>query len=138
MYLSIDDLKKGIYGEVLAVISRSDENALQAIAEAEAEVESYLNARYDIRAEFAKTGNNRSKMVMKIVRDIAIYNCYCISNPVNMPESRRNTYKDAIAYLKDVQSERVSIDGLTRLSGGNETGSNYVKFGGNRKRNNQY
>lgn len=137
MYLSIEDLKKGIYGEVLTVISRSDENALQAIAEAQAEVESYLTARYDIRAEFARTGESRSPIIVKIVRDIALYNCYCISNPVNMPESRRNSYKDAIAYLKDVQTERASIDSLTRLNTAT-AGSNYVKFGSNRKRNNQY
>lgn len=137
MYLSIEDLKKGIYGEVLTVISRSDENALQAIVEAQAEVESYLTARYDIRAEFTRTGESRSPIIVKIVRDIALYNCYCISNPVNMPESRRNSYKDAIAYLKDVQTERASIDSLTRLNTAT-AGSNYVKFGSNRKRNNQY
>ncbi len=136
-YLTLQDLSKGIHREILAVITRNEDNALQAIAEAQAEVESYLTARYDIRAEWTKTGTDRNTMVIKLVRDIAIYNCYQISNPVNMPDSRRDAYKDAIAFLKEVQAERASIDGLTRLTGTTGT-SSYVSFGGNNKRNNQY
>ncbi len=137
MYIDVEDLTKGIHAEVLSVISRSYENTRQAILEAQAEVESYLTARYDIRKEWNKSGDQRCTMVIKIVRDIAIYNCYNVSNPVNMPESRRNAYKDAVAYLKEVQAERASIDGLERLTG--TTGiSSYVSFGGNSKRNNQY
>ena len=137
MYLDIEDLTKGIHAEVLNVITRSQDNARQAILEAQAEVESYLTARYDIRTEWNRTGNDRCAMVVKLVRDVALYNCYNISNPVNMPESRRNAYKDAVAYLKEVQAERASIDGLTRLTGTSGT-SSYVSFGGNTKRNNQY
>lgn len=137
MYLDVNDLKKGIHAEVLNVITRSNDNAAQAIAEAQAEVESYLAARYDIRSEWSRTGDQRCTMVVKLVRDIALYNCYNISNPVNMPESRRNSYKDAINYLKEVQAERASIDGLVRLTGTTGT-SSYVSFGGNSKRNNQY
>lgn len=137
MYLTREDLTKGIYGEILTTIARSDDNVAQATSEAQAEVESYLTARYDIRAEWNRTGDARNQMVVKLVRDIALYNCYGISNPVNMPEIRRDKYKDAIAYLKEVQSERASIDGLSRLES-SPAGSNYVRFGGNRKRKNQY
>ena len=126
-----------MYGEILNVLTRNADNANKAISDAMAEVESYLCARYDMKAEFSKSGDQRAAMVVKIVRDIAIYNCYSISNPVNMPESRRNTYKDAIAYLKEVQAERASIDGLVRL-GGTSGASSYVVFGGNKKRKNQY
>ncbi len=137
MYLNLEDLKKGMYGEILNVITRNADNANQAISDAMAEAESYLCARYDMKTEFSKTGDQRSAMVVKIVRDIALYNCYNISNPVNMPESRRNTYKDSIAYLKEVQAERASIEGLVRLAGTSGT-SSYVVFGGNKKRKNQY
>lgn len=136
MYLDINDLKYGIHGEMLNVITRYAENAEQAISEAQSEVESYLTARYDIRAEFAKTGSQRSPLVIRLVRDVALYNCFKISNPVNMPEVRRDAYRDTIAFLKDVQAERASIDALTRRTGTTGT-SSYVSFGGNRKRNNQ-
>lgn len=137
MYLQPEDLERGARGEHIAVVARNVENMNQAITEAQAEVESYLTARYDIRAEFAKTGDSRLPMVVKLVRDIALYNCFCIASPVSMPESRVTAYNNAIRYLKEVQAERASIDGLTRLTGPTGT-SSYVSFGGNRKRKNQY
>jgi phage gp36-like protein len=141
MYLSINDLKKGMYGEILNVITRNDDNANQAIIEAQAEVESYLSVRYDIRTELEKDSESpeRLTMVVKLVRDIALYNCYRISNPVNMPESRIKAYNDAVAFLKSFQAEKANIPGLQRLDAvaGGGTSSSYVVYGGNQKRNNQ-
>ncbi|MBR6904997.1 MAG: DUF1320 family protein [Bacteroidales bacterium] len=137
MYLQPEDLERGARGEHIAVVARNVEDRIQAITEAQAEVESYLTARYDIRAEFAKSGDSRLPMVVKLVRDIALYNCFNIANPVSMPENRVTSYNNAIKFLKEVQAERASIDGLTRLTGTTGT-SSYVTFGGNRKRNNQY
>ncbi len=137
MYLQPEDLERGVRGEILSVVTRNTDNVQQAIAEAQAEVESYLTARYDIRAEYAKTGDDRLPMVVKLVRDIALYNCFNIANPVSMPENRVTAYNNAVKFLKEVQSERASIDGLTRLTGTTGT-SSYVSFGGNRKRKNQF
>ena len=136
MYLTTTDLEMGIQEEILTVITRNRQKAEQAIADAIAEVRSYLCARYDMDLELAKTGGDRSPMVVKVVRDIALYNCYGISNPVNMPESRRDAYRDAVAYLKSVQAEHATIEGLVRLNAA--TGSNYVSYGGNPKKNFQY
>ena len=136
MYLTTTDLEMGIQEEVLTVITRNRRKAEQAIADAIAEVRSYLCARYDMDIELAKTGADRSPMVVKVARDIALFNCYNISNPVNMPESRRDAYRDAVAYLKSVQAERASIEGLVRLNAA--TGSSYVAHGGNKKKHFQY
>lgn len=136
MYFTQDDLKKGIYPEVLQVIARVPENMDQAIEEAILEVASFLKARYDMTTEFLNTGNNRNMLVVKLIRDIALYNCYNISNPVNMPESRVLLYQQTIKYMRDIQSERADIPGLIRLDA--KTGSNYVAFGGNLKRPNHY
>ncbi len=138
MYLQQSDIEKGIYPEVLNVLSRNPENIANAIAEAMSEVASYLNSRYNIAEEYIKTGTSRNTMIIKLVRDIALYNCYNISNPVNMPESRVQKYKDTISYLKDVQAEKASIEGLIRLDSSSGTGSSYIRFGGNKKRNNSY
>lgn len=136
MYLTTTDLEMGIQEEVLTVITRNRQKAEQAIADAVAEVRSYLCARYDMDIELSKTGADRSPMVVKVARDIALFNCYNISNPVNMPESRREAYNNAINYLKSVQSERASIEGLVRLN--ESSGSNYVSYGGNNKKTFQY
>lgn len=138
MYLAQADIEKGIYPEILNVLTRNEGNIDTAIAEAIEEVKAYLTARYNVDEEFAKTGNARNKLVVKLVREVALYNCYKISNPVNMPESRVQIYKDTIAFLKDVQAERATIKELSRLTDATNGGSSFIKFGGNTKRNNSY
>lgn len=137
MYLSIDDIKTGIYAETLNVLTRSEANANQAITEAMEEVRGYLCARYDMDEEYAKTGNARNIRVFGFVRDIAIFNCFKISNPANLHEVRQMIYKDTISSLQRCQSEKETIIGLTRLTA-KSGGSNYIAYGGNKKRNNNW
>lgn len=137
MYITLEELTDGIHAESLTAITRGDDSkAAKAIDDAMAMVRSYLCVRYDIEAEYAKTGNARDGMTVKLVRDIAIYYCYEGSSPVNMPETREKAYDDAIAFLKSVQAEKAAMPGLARLDG--SKGSNYVKYGGNRKRRNKW
>ena len=138
MYLEQTDIEKGIYPEVLQVISRNPENITTAITEAMAEVSAYLQSRFNIQAEYLLTGASRNTLVVKMVREVALYNVYNISNPQNMPQSRLDRYKGIIAFLKDVQAERAGIDGLQRLDSETGTGSNYIRFGGHQKRKNSY
>ena len=171
MYLSINDLKKGIRGEVLNVITREEDNAFQAITEAMAEVESYLSARYDIATELAKTpesdppppfsppfsppsegsgevsplsgglgGVGRLTMIVKLVRDIALYNCHNIAAPVNIPENRIKSYDNAIKFLRECQAEKASIPGLKRLNTNDDgtTSSNYIAFSTSSQKRNHH
>lgn len=137
MYITIEELTSGIHAESLTAITRGDQaKPQQAIANAMAMARSYLCVRYDIDAEYAKTGTARDVMTMKLVRDIAIYYCFQASSPVNMPETNQKAFDDAIAFLKSVQAEKAAMPGLVRLDG--SKGSNYVKYGGNRKRKNKW
>ena len=99
MYLEQTDIEKGIYPEILQVIARNPDNITNAIREAMAEVASYLQSRFNIADEFLKTGESRNTLVMRLVREVALYNCYTMSNPVNMPESRIERYKGTISFL---------------------------------------
>lgn len=142
MYLNVDDLTRGTRGEVLNVVARSDENIEQAIIDAMAEVESYLSARYNIAEEFAKEFDDETRvpMVVKTVRDVALYNAYSISASINMPEIRVKAYDDTIRFLRDVQAEKANIAGLKRLNT-NEDGtvdSNFVSYSSNPKRDHHY
>ncbi len=142
MYLSIEDLKKGIRPEVLNVIAREEENMVQAIEEAMAEVGSYLCARYDTAYELAKTPDDTSriKMVVKLVRDIALYNCHNISAPVNIPENRVKSYDSAIKFLRDCQAEKASIPELKRLNTAEDgtVSSNYISYSGSSPKRNHH
>lgn len=101
MYIDYNDLKTGINEETLNVITRNRGNAEQAVKEAVAEVRTYLCVRYDIDAEYRKTGDSRDATVFRLVRDIALYRCYAISNPTSMPEIRRQNYEDALKLLRE-------------------------------------
>lgn len=143
MYLSINDLKKGIRSEVLNVITRDEENIEQAIKEAMTEVESYLSARYEIASELAKTPDDESRitMIVKLVRDIALYNCHNIAAPVSIPENRVKSYENSIKFLRDCQSEKASISGLKRLNTSEDgtVSSNYISYSSSSdKRNHHY
>jgi phage gp36-like protein len=138
MYLSIEDITKGMRAETLTVITRNDhEVANQAMVEAQAEVESYLSARYDIADELQKDAGSADRLpiVVKLVRDIAIYNCHNFSAPVNMPENRIRTYDNTIRFLREVQAEKASISGLPRLkTADGATSSSYIRYGGGTRR----
>lgn len=136
MYFEYLDLTKGINEETLQVISRNQDNAENAIKEAVQEVVSYLSSRYDMKAELTKSSSYRNEMVVKLIRDIALYNCFSIYNPSKIPEIRRQKYEDSISFLKQVQAEKATLN-LTRLQGVTST-SSYVEFGSNSKRRNQY
>jgi phage gp36-like protein len=140
MYLAISDIQKGIRPEVLQIITRFPENLEQAINEAVAEVTSYLTARYNTDLEFVKTPeDNRVTMVVKLVRDITIYNCHNIAAPAAFPENRKNVYENTIKFLRDVQAEKASIPGLERKTTDNgEISSNYIAYNSEPKRTQQF
>ncbi len=135
MYLTIDDITTGIYEETLNALTRKPADVDQAIKEAVDEVRGYLSARYDANLEFNKSGSARSNRVVQLTRDIAIYNCYKLSNPANMPDIRIQVYKDAVKSLTRIQAEQESVPGLVRLQAASG-GSNYVSYGGNKRRRN--
>lgn len=137
MYLTRADIETGIYAETLDNLIRKEDDLLQAISEAIDEVKGFLSARYNIDLEFNKSGSSRIPRVVQLTRDIAIYNCYKLSNPANMPDIRQQIYKDATKALQRIQGEQESIPGLTRLEG-SAGGSNYVSYGGQKPRRNNY
>jgi phage gp36-like protein len=73
----------------------------RAIADADAEIDSYCGARYEV--PFASV----PVMVRKISVDIAIYNLYVRRKGV--PEDRENRYKDAIRFLRDVSAGKATL-----------------------------
>lgn len=126
-------MKSSIYGEILAIVGRNSLIIETACAEAVAEVESYLSARYDTAAIFAKEGGARDKTVLKLCKAIALYNVHSAGNPDKMPDLRVKQYDDAVSLLTKIQEEKCNIPGLPRPVGGTH---HYIRFGGNRRRKN--
>lgn len=138
MYLDYSDLTKGAYEETLRILQREEANSEQAIADAIGEIKPYLSSIYDMDKEFSLVGEQRNKLILKLTRDIAIYNIHCISNPSSMNETRRLKYEDAISFLQKASQQKVIINDLPRLSEP-ITGGNYgISGGGRARRRNHY
>lgn len=141
MYMDYNDLLNGAWGETLQVLQREQANALQAILDAQGEVKAYLFRLYDIDSELLKTpADHRCDFLVKLIRDIAIYNIYSIASPSMMNETKRLKYEDAIAFLSKVQAQKAFIPDLPPLSSDKkDTGGTYgIYFGTNTRRDNQY
>ena len=90
MYLMYEDLLNGAWGETLTVLQRERANAERAILDAMGEVKAYIFRLYDIDKEYAKTPqDDRCAFLVKLIRDIAIYNNYSIASPSMMNETKR-------------------------------------------------
>ena len=73
MYLTKDELKTVATKEVIDLITQGDEQIVtEIIAESIDLMASYLYKYYDTEAIFAKEGNERSKILLKYLKDISL------------------------------------------------------------------
>lgn len=142
MYMDFSDLLNGAYPETLQVLQRSQANAMRALTDAMGEVKAYVFRLYNIDKEYQKTPDDpsRSPFLVKIIRDIAIYNIYSISSPSQMSETKRLKYEDAIRFLERVQIQKAFIPDLEPLPNDQKDfgGTFGIHYGSNKRRDNQF
>jgi hypothetical protein len=128
MFLRDQDYNKQIKEDILDVVIRKDPSIKRdAELAAQAEVESYLRHKYDTAAIFTIPTNTpepteenpepepvpdysgRNHQLVMYMVDIALYHLHCAINPRNI-DIRVKRYDDAIAWLKMVQSGKISAD----------------------------
>lgn len=108
-YSALTDIKK-LIPETVVIQLTDDENAGslnqarvdEAIASADAEIDSYCGGRYTV--PFTTVPD----IVKKISVDIAIYNLYSRRVEV-IPETRAERYKNAIRQLEAIATGKISI-----------------------------
>jgi phage gp36-like protein len=109
VYSTLADIKKLLPEEV--IVQLTDDEGLgavgqarvdEAVTQADAEIDSYIGGRYSVPLSTVPD------IVKKHSVDIAIYNLY--SRVVqDVPEIRRERYKNAISQLKDIARGTVSL-----------------------------
>ncbi|MFC0182528.1 Protein of unknown function [Pseudarcicella hirudinis] len=110
-YVTTTDLNAALYEEIQQSISRDNSNPPEtAINNAMDLVAAKLSLRYNIAAEFAKTGDSRNSLLVMYVRDIAIYFLYKL--PESVPAKRKFAYEEAISFLLECQQGLSVIQGL--------------------------
>lgn len=139
MFITTDELKTHLYKENIRLIQGDDDTILlSAIEGAEEEMSGYL-ARYDRKAIFSATGDDRHALLLIFTKDIAVWHFITLCNAGADLDFRRFRYERAIAWLRQVQKGEVSPDLpiLDEDGDGNVDSPEYL-YGSNPKRNNHF
>jgi len=75
----------------------------RAIADADAEIDGYCGSRYTLPFSPVPV------MIRKLSVDIAMYNLYGLNPTLEIPEEIQARYDNAVRFLRDVSSGRVSL-----------------------------
>lgn len=138
-FIQLTDYDASIHREILDALTR-DDDAIVEICEdrAIAEMRGYLSRRYDCERIFSAIGNNRNQLILMMAIDIAIYHIFCIHNPQNLKQMRKDRYERAMEWLKQVADENISIDGAPLLPEENRREKSNFLTRSNPKRVNHY
>ena len=114
-FITKADLKSNMYPEIVAAVSRNDDTILDALfAETESMMRTFLG-RYDANAIFSATGAARNAYVLKVAKNIAVYELMKLSNRT-VSQNIRLDYEDAINWLNGINSGKYDAGDLPFLA----------------------
>lgn len=133
-FITEADYSVHIKADVLTAVKNTD--ALpNAQLMAQAEMESFLNARFDVAEIFNKTDEERNPVILMYLIDIILYHLHSNISPRNIPELRGIRYEAAINWLKMVAKGSINPDLPTKPDDNAEYA---VNLGGNTRYSQQW
>jgi len=137
-YLEPAEIKTHLYGPIVDEISREDESILQSAIDAGiSEAQGYLTA-YDTLSIYSATGTARHPALLLYTKDIVVWHYIQLSNPAVEMELRKYRYEQAIAWLQKVQKGQTNPNLPYPAEPPASEANNYIKWGSNIKRNNNF
>lgn len=138
-FIDLKDYDASIHKEILDSLTRDDDSIVEICEDrAVAEMRCYLSKRYDCDKIFSARESQRNQLILMMAIDIAVYHIFCIHNPRNMSQIRKDRYDRAKEWLEAVANGDVSIDGAPLLPENElRTKSNFL-IRSNCKRSNRY
>ncbi|MCP1997290.1 DUF1320 domain-containing protein [Flavobacterium sp. HSC-61S13] len=136
MYLEIEELKTHAYDEEISAIIREDETIAHACIDIAIEFSSSkLMKHYKVDEVFSQQGKSRNPLVLKIVKDIAIWELIGLSNPsIDYPD-KKFRYEQAVDWLTAVYKGMPA--NLPRLEDNSNQASSF-SYHSNPKRSNHF
>lgn len=135
MFLTVADYKDVIKDHVLAQVIETDDATRQtAELKAQAQMESYLSARYDTGAVFGATGTDRNAAIVMYLVDMAVYHLHARISPDMVPQLRKERYDLAIRWLEQVSKQMIN----PTLPEPEEGEKEEVRYGSNLKRTHHF
>lgn len=138
MYVTEEDYVT-ISADALNILQKSDatrrENAEQSAAQ---EICGYLGARYDMDAEYARTGTERNMKVVQVFCDLVLYALVC-SLPQRMGyEVRKQRYDDAVKWLAAARLQNLRLPVYDSGDGMQTDTGNPIRWGSMDKQKNDW
>lgn len=110
LFLNIDELKTVATREVIDLITKSDNTIVEdIIAESIDLIKSYLYKYYDTDSIFNKVGDERSRVILKYLKDIVIHEVY-IRRTKEMNEVAKMRYDEAMLWLEKMAKGTIEAD----------------------------
>lgn len=137
-YLTKEEFKTHAYNsEIEAIINGEETIALAAIDIAIEFAKSKLAKQYDTDAIFATEGAERNALLLKVVKDIAIWELIGLANPSINYEDKKFRYEQSVDWLTGVYKGMPA--NLPKKSDNNDssTGTSF-SFHSNSKRTTHY
>lgn len=111
IFIEKTDFYQIIRQDVLNNLIENDDAKLDTEeAFAMAKVEAYLGARYDLAAEYALTGDDRNKMLMRAIMALMLYTLYGVRSSADIPEHIEDKKLYALEWLEGVRDEKLSTN----------------------------
>ena len=138
MFLEIDELKTVRTAPVVELITNSDDDTVNQIINESIDImKSYLFKYYDTDKIFNATGDNRSKMILKYLKDIVIYEIHKI-RATRFDEVLKLDYDEAIGWLDKVSSGKIDADLPPKVEEGTEEQKPFMRIGSRKSYRNHF
>lgn len=143
MFLTKEELKTVATEEIINKIINNDDSIVTDIIDESIDVVStYLYQYFDTEVIFAKVGNERSKVILKHLKGIVIYEIY-IRRTKAMNEVAKSRYDEAMLWLEKVSEGKIKPPLPVRKidTDGNGTLDEpvpFMKLGSNKKYQNHF
>lgn len=120
-FISKDDYKYQIRTYRLdQILEAADEDEALLLDSAEGEaigiLRKHLDNRYDMNAELAKAGNDRSKVLLRYAKVLVIYFIYERIPDDLVPERVVKNYDEVVKALEKIEDGDADIPGLARIT----------------------
>lgn len=143
MFLTKAELETVALPQVIDLITRADDSIVDTIIGESIDVmSSYLYKYYDTETIFSATETDRSKIILKYLKDIVIHEVYIIRTK-RMNEVAKMRYDEAMIWLEkmskgDIEADlpRKEID--TDGDGEPDTESSFMKLGSRKNHTNHW
>ncbi len=135
-FIDKTDIERYLEADTIDQLTDSNDATVnEAILDAEERIREKISPRYNMDVEYAKTGTDRSRSLMKHCINLAIYFLFERLYIDVLPEGRVVAYNEAEKWLDDVYEGRLNVT-LATNDDDNEEGWPF-RWGSQPKKGNQ-